>query len=74
MKRFLLILNILALVFGALAMQSCEDTSNEYHHHHHGYNDRHDNDGNGYDNEHSYNENRYNRESYPDRPSIDVHY
>jgi hypothetical protein len=74
-KRLLLILNIFALVFGALATQSCEDTSGGYQHYQHGnYNRNYDN-GNGQYNEHPYNESRYNRGYYPsDRPSIDVHY
>ena len=69
MKRLLLILNIFALVFGALATQSCEDTSGGYQH---GYYNR--NYYSGDYNERSYDERRYNRGYYPsDRPSIDVH-
>jgi hypothetical protein len=69
-KRLLLILNIFALVFGAVATQSCEDTSDGYRH---GYYNRNYYNGNAY-NSGDYNERRYNRGYYPsDRPSIDVH-
>jgi hypothetical protein len=75
MKRLLLILNIFALVFGALATQSCEDTSGGYQH---GYYNRNYYNGNAYNsgeyNGHPYNEGRYTRGYTPsDRPSIDVH-
>jgi hypothetical protein len=74
-KRLLLILNIFALVFGALATQSCEDTSGEHQHYQHGYNNRNYDNGNENYNAHPYNNSRYNRGSYPsDGPSIDVHY
>jgi hypothetical protein len=70
MKRVLLILNIFALALGALATQSCEDTSSGYQH---GYYNRNYYNGNAY-NDGAYNERRYNRGYYPsDGPSIDVH-
>jgi hypothetical protein len=70
MKRALLILNIFALALGALATQSCEDTSRGYQH---GYYNRNYYNGNAY-NDGAYNERRYNRGYYPsDGPSIDVH-
>jgi hypothetical protein len=70
MKRLLLILNIFALVFGALATQSCEDTSGGYQH---AYYNRNYYSGNAY-NSGDYNERRYARGYIPsDRPSIDVH-
>jgi hypothetical protein len=65
MKRPLLILNIFALALGALAPQSCEDTSDGYRH---GYYNR------NYYNGGDYNERSYSRGYYPsDHPSIDVH-
>jgi hypothetical protein len=79
MKRFLLILNMFALALGALATQSCEDTSEHYRH---GYYNR------AYYNQNPYNRS-YNRAYYPsdrayypsdpayypsDRPSIDVRF
>jgi hypothetical protein len=75
MKRLLLMLNLVALVLGTLATQSCEDTSYGYQH---GYYNRNYYNGNAYNNgyysEYPYNESRYNRRYYPsDRPSIDVH-
>jgi hypothetical protein len=70
MKRVLLILNIFALMLGALATQSCEDTSGGYQH---GYYNRNYYNGGEY-NEQRYDERRYAREYYPsNRPSIDVH-
>ena len=70
MKHLLLILNIFALALGALATQSCEDTSSGYQH---GYYNRNYYNGNAY-NDGAYNERRYNRGYYPsDGPSIDVH-
>jgi len=70
MKRVLLILNIFALALGALATQSCEDTSSGYQH---GYYNRNYYNGNAY-NDGAYNERRYNRGyNSSDRPSIDVH-
>jgi hypothetical protein len=85
MKRVLLILNIFALALGALATQSCEDTSGGYQH---GYYNRYYYNGNAYSDgdynerryngnaysDGDYNERRYNRGYYPsDGPSIDVH-
>jgi hypothetical protein len=75
MKRLLLILNIFALLFGALATQSCEDTSGGYQH---GYYNRNYYNGDAYNsgdyNERPYDERRYTRGYIPsDRPSIDVH-
>jgi hypothetical protein len=71
MKLLLLVLNIFALVFGAFAMQSCEDTYGGYQH---GYYNRNYYNGNGY-NRGYYNGNPYNRAYYPsNRPSIDVHF
>jgi hypothetical protein len=70
MKRVLLILNIFALALGALATQSCEDTSGGYQH---GYYNRNAYNTGDY-NEHSYDERRYTRGyNSSDRPSIDVH-
>jgi hypothetical protein len=73
--KSLLVLNIFGLVFGALATQSCEDTSGGYQH---GYYNRNYYNGNAYNNgdynERSYDERRYTRGYSPsDRPSIDVH-
>jgi hypothetical protein len=79
MKHLLLTLNIFALVLGAFATQSCEDTSGGHQHYQHGYYNRNYYNGNaynrGYYNEKPYNESRYDRRYYPsDRPSIDVHF
>jgi hypothetical protein len=81
MKCLLLILNLIALVLGTLATQSCEDTSYGYQH---GYYNRSYYNGNayntenpynnGYYNVNPYNNGYYNRRYYPSgRPSIDVH-
>ncbi|MGA8655461.1 MAG: hypothetical protein WB586_04875 [Chthoniobacterales bacterium] len=74
MKRLLLLLNIFALALGALATQSCENTSTGYRHY----------DGDRYSQSGYYNRNYYNGDPYnqdynqgyyrSDRPSIDVHF
>jgi hypothetical protein len=70
MKRLLLLLNMFALALGALATQSCEDTSTGYRHYD---GDRYSQSG--YYSRNYYNGNPYNRDYYrSDRPSIDVHF
>ncbi len=83
MKRLRLILYLFSLVLGALATQSCEDTSGGYqygYYHRNYYNGNAYNNGyyngynGGYYNQQPYNEGRYYRQYYPSNgPSIDVH-